>query len=183
MSRRQLRLGVFTSCREARLTSCAPFSKGHRHPHLPSTQAGVQNHPALFPHPSLPSSPSPLLQEFQASLPNSLLPGLSTSQHPSIPTLGLPEPAPGNTHLNLTLNPFGGDQMLSLCNTRDSCAAWHSHPPQPTSLFLQPPGLPPLTETSPSGPWPALQSLGFSSCYSHRPGVALNTLLEIILTS
>lgn len=131
------------------------LSKRRPHPHLPNTQAGAQNHSALSPHTSLPSSPSPLLEEFQASLPNSLLPHLSASQHPSSPTLGLPEPAPGNTCLSLTFNPFCGDQMLSLCNTRDSRAVWHSHPSQPTSLFLQLPCLPRLTETLPLGPWPA----------------------------
>lgn len=87
------------------------LSKGHHCPHLPSTQVRAQNHPALFPLPSLPSSPSPLAQEVQASLPNNLLLGLSASQHPSHPTLGLPEPAPGNTHLSLILNPFTGNQM------------------------------------------------------------------------
>lgn len=152
------------------------LNEGHHHPHHPSTQAGAQNHPALFPYPSLPSSPSLLLKEFQAFLPNSLLQGLLPPSSHLLPTLGLPEPVPGNTCLSLTLNPFGGDQMLSY-NTRDSGAAWPSHPPQP------PPCLLPLTETSPLGLWPDLASLTSVLQTSHKPGLALNTLLEYILTS
>lgn len=159
-----------------------PLSKGHHHPHHPSTQAGAQNHPALFRHPSLPSSLSLLLKELQAFLPNSLLQGLLPPNSHLLPTLGLPEPAPGNTYLSSTLNPFGGDQMLSY-NTRHSGAAWPSHPPQPPSLFLWPPCLLPLTETSPLGLGPDLASLPSVLQISHRPGLALNTLLEYILTS
>ena len=146
-----------------------PLSKGCHHPIFPGTWARAQESPRTLPSsllcPALPTPthcsrsfrPHPLTASSRGSRPPDTLP-----VHPNAAR------ASSTKHTLDPLTPSVETKCSQGCvmaETRTQPAvselpvAWPSHPLSPTSLPVQPPSLPPLTQIPPSGPWPALAFL------------------------